>query len=561
MSMRLAFQGRVALVTGAGNGLGREYALALAARGAKVIVNDLGGKVDGTGTSTSAADTVVKEIQKSGGIAVANYNSVENGPALVDTAIQNFGRLDIVINNAGILRDRSLLKVSEQDWDIIQNVHLKGAFSVCQAAWPHMKKQNYGRIIVTSSTAGLYGNFGQTNYSSAKMGLVGLSNTLGVEGAKYGIQSNAIAPTAGSRLSASVMPEDFATALKPEYVCPLVLWLCHEDCKETKGIFEAGAGWVSKLRLERTKGLVLQDTEGGITLESVRDNWDAITDWTRAEHPAKIEDTTAKMVEVLEHLKASSKPKASTSDKWDRDAILSHRFPPSTFTVSPTKLSLYALGIGCNQRTNPQELKYIYEGDKNFSAFPTFCIIPAQQSLPQVMGGVPGMAFNPMMLLHGEQHVKIHNQPSPSDTLISRAKFIDVVDKQKSAVAALEVETTTENGQPICTNTFVLVVRGKGGFGGPSSSSYIPPPEEMPATSPTKVVEEITLSTQAAIYRLSGDLNPLHIDPSLAATAGFDAPILHGMCTFGYGVRHVLKGMGWDGADVSSVGVSSQFAQ
>eukprot|EP00095_Tigriopus_kingsejongensis_P003120 maker-scaffold366_size194251-snap-gene-0.19 protein:Tk03120 transcript:maker-scaffold366_size194251-snap-gene-0.19-mRNA-1 annotation:"peroxisomal multifunctional enzyme type 2-like" len=204
--MTLRFDGKVALVTGAGGGLGKAYALLLASRGASVVVNDLGGSRTGEGQSSKAADEVVNEIRQKGGKAVGNYDSVEDGEAVIKTALDNFGRIDIVINNAGILRDRSIGRTSDSDWDLVQKVHLRGAFQVIRAAWPHMKKQKYGRIINTSSVAGIFGNFGQSNYSSAKAGLIGLTSTLAIEGERSGIQANVIVPMAASRLTQDILP-------------------------------------------------------------------------------------------------------------------------------------------------------------------------------------------------------------------------------------------------------------------------------------------------------------------------------------------------------------------
>merc|ERR1719489_463827 len=201
---QLVFNDKVAIVTGAGGGLGRTYALLLASRGAKVVVNDLGGSSGGEGKDARAADVVVKEIEAAGGIAVPNYDSVEDGEKLVQTALENFGRIDILINNAGILRDKSVVRMSDSDWDLVHRVHLKGAFMTTRAAWPHMKNNKYGRIIMTASVAGIFGNFGQANYSAAKLGLVGLSNTLSLEGKKYNINCNCVAPIAGSRMTESV---------------------------------------------------------------------------------------------------------------------------------------------------------------------------------------------------------------------------------------------------------------------------------------------------------------------------------------------------------------------
>src|SRR5439155_10487339 len=217
---RLSFDGRVAIVTGAGAGLGRSHALLLASRGAKVVVNDLGGSAHGGGKSSAAADAVVAEIKAAGGQAVANYDSVEDGAKIVQCALDSFGAIDIVVNNAGILRDTSFQKLTQEDWDLIYRVHVLGSFRVTHAAWGHMRDKAYGRIIFTASAAGIYGNFGQANYSMAKLGLVGLSNTLALEGQKKNIHVNTIAPIAGSRLTETVMPKELVDALKPEYVSP-----------------------------------------------------------------------------------------------------------------------------------------------------------------------------------------------------------------------------------------------------------------------------------------------------------------------------------------------------
>eukprot|EP00755_Sulcionema_specki_P004189 Sspe_Gene.4245::Locus_1400_Transcript_1_1_Confidence_1.000_Length_2000::g.4245::m.4245/K12405/HSD17B4; 3-hydroxyacyl-CoA dehydrogenase / 3a,7a,12a-trihydroxy-5b-cholest-24-enoyl-CoA hydratase / enoyl-CoA hydratase 2 len=271
--MALRFDGRVAIVTGAGQGLGKAYAVELARRGASVVVNDLGGSFKGSGADGKVADKVVEEIRAAGGKAAANYDSVENGEAIVETAIKNFGRIDIIINNAGILRDITLKKMSDKDWDLIMAVHLKGTYAVTKAAWKYMNEQKYGRILTTSSAAGLYGNHGQVNYSSAKMGLVGFAQSVAKEGAKNNIQANALAPFAGTRMTATILPAAMVNVMKPDYIVPLALYLCHESCTESGGIFECGAGIYQKCMVARSKGYVKDVTEGEPTIEDIAANW------------------------------------------------------------------------------------------------------------------------------------------------------------------------------------------------------------------------------------------------------------------------------------------------
>jgi 3-hydroxyacyl-CoA dehydrogenase/3a,7a,12a-trihydroxy-5b-cholest-24-enoyl-CoA hydratase len=293
---KLSFDGRVAIVTGAGAGLGRAYALLLAARGAKVVVNDLGGSVKGGGSSTRAADAVVEEIRKAGGTAAANYDSVEFGDKIVKTAIDSFGKIDILINNAGILRDTSFIKMKDEDFDIIHKIHVRGAFSVTKAAWPYMRDQSYGRIIFVTSAAGLYGNFGQVNYSSAKLAVVGMANSLSLEGNAKNIIVNTIAPIAGSRMTETVMPKKLVDSLKPEYVAPLVAFLCHESNTATGGIYEVGAGFVAKVRLQRTKGAFFSlDKE--VTPEVIRDGWKEVIDFTDAVSSSSMNEATAAIVQ------------------------------------------------------------------------------------------------------------------------------------------------------------------------------------------------------------------------------------------------------------------------
>ena len=296
----IRFDDRTVIITGAGNGLGKTYALEFGRRGANVVVNDLGGSAFGDGSDKAAADVVVDEIKAAGGNAVANYDSVTDGDQIVAPALDTFGKVDVVINNAGILRDKTFHKMDQSDWNLIYEVHVLGAFKVTHAAWPHMRDQNYGRIVFTTSAAGIYGNFGQTNYSMAKLGQLGMSQTLALEGISKNILVNTIAPIAGSRLTETVMPQDLVDALQPEYVMPLVIKLCDEESKETGGLFEVGAGWIGKLRWERSKGHGFNLSEG-FSAEDVSENWNSITDFNDADHPGNIADSNRTLIRNLKN--------------------------------------------------------------------------------------------------------------------------------------------------------------------------------------------------------------------------------------------------------------------
>ena len=282
--MGIDFKGQVAIVTGAGGGLGRQHALALAARGAKVMVNDLGGARDGSGGSATAAEAVVAEIRAAGGEALANSASVTDFAAveaMVAQAVAAWGRVDILINNAGILRDKTFAKMDIADFALVVDVHLMGAVHCCKAVWPLMNAQKYGRIVMTTSSSGLYGNFGQSNYGAAKMALVGLMQTLALEGAKNNIHVNALAPTAATRMTEGLMPEALLAALKPEAVVPAMLVLASRDAP-TRTILCAGAGTFEAAHITLTQGVWL--------------GTDPQTPERLAERLAEVSDPTGQMV-------------------------------------------------------------------------------------------------------------------------------------------------------------------------------------------------------------------------------------------------------------------------
>jgi NAD(P)-dependent dehydrogenase (short-subunit alcohol dehydrogenase family) len=276
-------EGRVVVVTGAGGGLGRQHALLFAARGAKVVVNDLGGARDGTGGGSEMAATVVAEILDAGGEAVASYDSVatsEGGRAIVATALDRFGRIDVVVNNAGILRDSSFAKITDEQWDAVLKVHLYGTYHVTRAAWPHFREQSFGRVIVTTSTSGLYGNFGQSNYGAAKLGVVGLINTLALEGRKYAITANAVVPVAATRMTSDVLPAQMLVQLDPAYVSPVVVYFASEECTDSGEIVLASGGHYARIHYMQAKGVTF---DGVPTVDELAAKWTQIMDLNDAE--------------------------------------------------------------------------------------------------------------------------------------------------------------------------------------------------------------------------------------------------------------------------------------
>jgi len=533
----LRFDGRVAIVTGAGNGLGRSHALLLASRGAKVVVNDLGGGATGDGKSSSAADKVVAEIKAAGGEAIANYDSVEDGKKIVQAAMDTWKRIDIIVNNAGILRDTSFQKMTEADWELIYRVHVLGGFRVTHAAWDYMREAGYGRIVFTASAAGIYGNFGQANYAMAKLGLVGLSNTLAIEGKKKNIQVNTIAPIAGSRLTETVLPKDLIDALKPEYVSPLVAYLCHENCEETGGLFEVGGGLFTKLRWERTEGKTFK-LGREITPDALKASWGEIANFAKSTHPT---DITTSMQPILGNLGSKSQ---GGNEFIDVDQALGHEFPPQTSTYDERDLALYALGIGAAQNPLDQdELQFVYEmSGEGFKPLPMFGVVPALKMVFEMAKKgmqAPGLNYGFERILHGEQYTEVKRPLPTSAKLTHKAKISNIYDKGKNAIVVTEIRSFDESGEELVVNELTTFVRGAGGWGGdrgPQAEVNVAPDRK-----PDAVVTEKIGDNQALLYRLSGDINPLHADPSFAKNFGFEKPILHGLCTFGYAGRHVIK--------------------
>lgn len=526
---KLDFTGRVALVTGGGAGIGRAYALAFAKYGASIVINDL-----------ANPDTVVDEIKKLGGKAVGVKASAEDGDVVVKAAIDAFGRIDIIVNNAGILRDKAFTNMNDELWDPVMNVHLRGTYKVTKAAWPYFLKQKYGRVLNTTSTSGIYGNFGQANYAAAKCGILGLSRALALEGVKYNIFVNTIAPNAGTAMTATIMPEEMVQAFKPDYIAPLVLALCSDKCPNpTGGLYEVGSGWCGQTRWQRTAGHGFP-VDVALVPEEVVKNWKAIVTFDgKADNPAKTQDSIGKIMANIEN----SKPKSDHLQAINE--ALKKEGKPTEYNYEERDAILYNLGVGA-KRT---DLKYVFEGADDFQVIPTFGVIPPfNAEMPFDYDSiVPN--FSPMMLLHGEQYLEVRKFPIPTSAkLVSRGRLIEVVDKGNAAIAKNAITTVdATTGEDVFYNEMTVFLRGCGGFGGdkkPKDRGASTAANKPPSRQPDVVVEETTSDDQAAIYRLSGDYNPLHIDPGFAKMGGFKAPILHGLCSFGIAGKAVYERYG-----------------
>ena len=557
MSNDLRFDGNVAIVTGAGGGLGRAHALLLASRGAKVVVNDLGGSHTGEGKSASAADKVVDEIKAAGGEAVASYDSVEDGEKIVKTAIDAFGKIDIVINNAGILRDVSFPKMTQSDWDLVYRVHVLGAFKVTHAAWPYMRDAGYGRIVMTASASGIYGNFGQANYAMAKLGLHGFAQTLALEGKKRNIIVNTIAPTAGSRMTETVMPPALVEALKPELVSPLVARLVHASNEDTGGLYEVGGGFFARLRWERSSGKTFR-LGRSVAIEDVDAAWADITQFDKTTHPESI---GAALQPLIENVEAG--PSKGGNQFIDVDAALGYKYPEFHTSYDERDVAIYALGVGAaKDPTDERDLQLVYElSGKGMKVLPSFGVLPAVNLVfTQGKNGVtaPGLNYGLDRVLHGEHYTEVRRPLPTRAKLTTRGTVKNIYDKGKGAVVISDFLTYDEAGDELVRNELTTFVRGAGGWGGdrgPSVELNVPPDR-----APDKIVEDKTSDNQALLYRLSGDWNPLHADPGFAKAFGFPKPILHGLCFFGFATRHVTQAFAPDGNPDHVKSIKVRFA-
>ncbi|KOS13932.1 multifunctional beta-oxidation protein [Malassezia pachydermatis] len=538
---KINYKDQTVLVTGAGAGLGRAYALLFASLGANVVVNDM---------SEKNAMAVVEEIKKAGGKAAPSIGSVEDGEKLVQDAVNAFGGLHTVVNNAGILRDKSFAGATEKDWKLVLDVHLRGTYKVCKAAWPIFMKQKYGRIVNTTSAVGIYGNFGQANYSTAKSGILGFTQTLAVEGEKYNILANTIAPNAGTAMTATIWPQEMVDAFKPEYVAPLVAYLGGPGCDVTKNLYEVSGGWIAATRWQRAGGHAFS-TGKPVTPEMVEKKWSKITDFDpeRASWPSAPSESLGDMVANFGNEDEDDEAEEGGDDFIDAEdpeevkAAKKADLEAGEYTYTERDVILYNLGIGATEK----DLNFVYEQADEFQAVPTFGVIPMFSSLGAVSYDfLPN--FSPMMLLHGEQYLAIKGEIPTEGTLVSKPRIIEVLDKGKAAAVTVQITTTNKStGEVVFENQGTFFIRGSGGFNGKKTGrdrGNASAPNAVPKRAADKVVREKTAESQAALYRLSGDYNPLHIDPNFASVGGFDKPILHGLCSFGISGKHVFQTYG-----------------
>ncbi|KIK10140.1 hypothetical protein K443DRAFT_126912 [Laccaria amethystina LaAM-08-1] len=534
-SPAVRFDGQTVIITGAGAGLGRAYALMYGKLGANVVVNDV---------SEKGANSVVDEVIKAEGKAVAAVCSAEDGDKIVQIAVKKFGGVHVLVANAGILRDKSFQAMTEQEWDIVLAVHLR----LCaKAVWPIFQKQKYGRIVTTCSQVGIYGNFGQANYSTAKAGITGLTRTLAIEGKKYGILANVIAPSAGTAMTSTIWPQEMVDAFKPDFIAPIVGYLSSKDNEETSGeLFEILGGWAAQTRWQRSGGYGFP-TIKPFTIEDAVAKWGNITNFEdgRATHPSSTQEAIQQLVENFAVMSSFKDPNAFADPEDSELVAEAKRTIPDSTTYSYTErdVILYNLGVGATEK----ELQWTFEGDDQFSALPTFGVVPqfpCSAGFP--LDWLPN--FNPAKLLHGEQYLNIKGPIPTQGELVSDARLLEVLDKGKAAAVTIIIETRNKRTRKVVfENQSTVFIRGAGGFGGkrvgndrgPASAANKPP-----ARSPDVAMEETTTPSQAALYRLSGDYNPLHILPEFAAIAGFDQPILHGLCSMGISGKHVHKAFG-----------------
>ena len=537
-----SLKGKVVIITGAGSGLGKSHAMWFAKYGANIVINDI-----------KDPEIVVNEINSKFGKGTAipdNHNIITESQLIIENTMNNFGKIDILINNAGILRDKSFIKMSDNEWNAVLQVHLGATFAMCKAVWPIFNKQQSGYIINTTSTSGIYGNFGQANYASAKAAILGFSKTLAVEGAKKNIKINIIAPHAETAMTKTIFGEqELKNHFDASQVSPFVVLLASEELQKisklktgvTGQLFEVGGGWCGQTRWERSSGYVAL-TEN-ITPELIKQNWSEVTNFTNGKsiHP---QSTNESSMAILQRVQKAMMSKQASGENTS-DSKLSG---PGMFSYSTKECILYNLGLGAKST----ELQYVYENDSKFQVLPTYAVIPFMQSTIALDMDTLVDNFNYTMLLHGEQYFKLGSTKLPTNAQLKTvAKPLQVIDKGgKAAVIVGGFETyDIKTKQLFAYNEGTFFIRGAKV---PSSkqinnkrSPFAIENFKAPVSlTPDFEIEIQTDKDQAALYRLSGDLNPLHIDPVVAKSVKFPKPILHGLCTMGITAKAIYEKFG-----------------
>lgn len=528
----ISLKGRVVLITGAGAGLGKDYALAFAKKGAKVVVNDF-----------KDATKTVEEIKAAGGEAHADQHDVATqAQEIIDNVINKYGTIDVLVNNAGILRDRSFAKMSYEDWIQVQKVHLIGTFQLTRLAWPHFLEKKYGRVVNITSTSGIYGNFGQANYATSKAGIIGLTRTIAIEGAKNNIKANVVAPHAETAMTLTIFREEDKNLYPPKLVAPLLIFLASENVPVTGELFEGGGGWIGNTRWQRAKGAVSKDAV--TTPEFIREHIADITDFsTGTENP---KSTTESSMAILSAVGDDDDDDDDEEDEEEEDDDDDpDKMPDPIFSWDDRDVLLYNIAIGAHRK----ELKYVYENDSDFQVIPTFCHLPTFNSPKSQMTFSKLLRnFNPMLLLHGEHYIKINKFPIPIEASVKTSYYpLAVTQKGTNTIVVHGSKSVDEkSGEELFSNEATLFIRNCEGDTKQYTErrTFATTTFAAPKSEPIFVKDIVTTDDQAAIYRLTGDRNPLHIDPAFAAGAKFDKPILHGMCTYGLTAKVLLDEFG-----------------
>lgn len=532
-STKVSLANKIVLITGAGAGLGKAHAMLLAKYGAIVVVNDI-----------RDPSPVVDEIHAAGGKAYADiHDASKDADSMISEIVKKFGRIDAIINNAGILRDKSFANMTDDQWNSVMQVHLMGTYKLCKAVWPYFSEQKSGHIVNITSTSGIYGSFGQANYSSAKMGILGLSRTLAIEGAKKNIKVNIVAPHAETAMTMTIFKSVDYNRFPPELVSPLLVLLCSNQCPTNGELYEVGGGWCGVTRLQTAKGLIAKDKDA--TPEYLRDHWKSVVDFSQGSV------SCSTIGEAVGHIFEQLGPAADDDeeeeeeeeedDHEEEDRQLDSK-GNEIFKYTIRDVILYNLGVGAHA----DELQYVYENDSDFGPVETFGTVIPQRIKTVLDFNTLLKNFNPMLLLHGEHYLRIGQIPIPAHATVATLLFpVLVTNKGKKAALVVQGSSSYDvsTGQEIFYNEMSLFNRGAQAI---EEKEYKERPNfatinfQSPANKDPDFSVTIPTSTdQAAIYRLSGDYNPLHVDPEFAKGAKFPKPILHGLGYLGATVKAI----------------------